>query len=475
MIKKPERLIGFLTYDDLQFAFEFDNEKFYMNLYPQSTQIQEKYGSFIDFLKKQNNEEKRHEWISNIDVIGKSSSGYQVIFNVEENPIKYHGFLTLKVNWYCLSRSSGGDISYKGFKLIGSDINLFYPPNKNIENKIYFTDDEKKIDKSKIILNSIVPDVLGDYEMKNGTIARIEAWPEQNFNIKNWEKPVSAYSALRVCFSEEKNLDSILEMYELIKIFFQFITYRRNIDLGDINLCVKNQEGLYEYPALLVMKPIDNREVNEKKDKLIIKYDVLQDLVPSILFNLENNTIPLNHLVESIRDRSSYSDSRFIMILASFEKEFRNIYGTDYERSVEYKQIKEDIIEELEILRGTNTGKRRKYIKEFIRYIEKTDSSYKDRLKAALKNHKKIMAIFIKKFYQEDFEKAIGGISDRMGELRNNIAHNSLDVDYDAILLSDIQIVEILLYIMRLKNLGLSDELCKKAINNLFGLRLALD
>lgn len=58
MIKKPERLIGFLTYDGLQFAFEFDNEKFYMNLYPQSTQIQEKYGSFIDFLKNQNNEEK---------------------------------------------------------------------------------------------------------------------------------------------------------------------------------------------------------------------------------------------------------------------------------------------------------------------------------------------------------------------------------------------------------------------------------
>ena len=163
------------------------------------------------------------------------------------------------------------------------------------------------------------------------------------------------------------------------------------------------------------------------------------------------------------------------MILASFEKEFRNIYGTDYERSVEYKQIKEDIIEELEILRGTNTGKSKKYIKEFIRYIEKTDSSYKDRLKAALENHKKIMAIFIKKFYQEDFKKAIGGISDRMGELRNNIAHNSLDVEYDAILLSDIQIIEILLYVMRLKNLGLSDELCKKAINNLFGLRLALD
>lgn len=119
--KKPERLIGFLTYDGLQFAFEFDNEKFYMNLYPQSTQIQEKYGSFIDFKKNQNNEEKRHEWISNIDVIGRSSSGYQVIFNVEENPIKYHGFLTLKLNWYCLSRSSRGDVSYKGFKLIGSD------------------------------------------------------------------------------------------------------------------------------------------------------------------------------------------------------------------------------------------------------------------------------------------------------------------------------------------------------------------
>ena len=344
-----------------------------------------------------------------------------------------------------------------------------------MENEICFSPDNKKIEESKIIIKTPESDLLGEYEIDSNNSARLEVWPEQNFNINNWEKPVNAYSALRVIFSEEKELDTIIEMYDNIKKLFQFITYRRNIELGDVNLCIENKEGLYEYVALLVMKPIDNREISEKRDKLIIKYDILQDLVPSILFNLENNTIPLNHLVESIRDRSSYSDSRFIMILASFEKEFRSIYGTDYERSVEYKQIKEDIIEELEILRGTNTGKRRKYIKEFIRYIEKTDSSYKDRLKSALKNHKKIMAIFIKKFYQEDFEKAIGGISDRMGELRNNIAHNSLDVDYDAILLSDIQIVEILLYIMRLKNLGLSDELCKKAINNLFGLRLALD
>ena len=475
MVKKPKRLIGFLTYENVQFTFEFDEENFFVNLYPQSVNIQEKYNSFIDFIENQNNNKKTYEWISDIDVIGKSSSGHQVIFNIEENPIKYHGFLTLKVNWYCLSRSTRGDASYKGFKLIDSDINLFYPPNKNIENKIYFTADENKIDKSKIILNSIEPDVLGDYEMKNGTIARIEAWPEQNFNIKNWGKPVSAYSAMRVLFSEEKNLDAILEMYELIKMFFQFITYRQNIDLGDINLCIKNQEGLYEYVALLVMKPIDNREISEKKDKLIIKYDILQDLVPSILFNLENNTIPLNHLVESIRDRSSYSDSRFIMILASFEKEFRNIFGKDYERSTEYEHIKEEIVAELEALRESNTGKRKRYIKEFIRYIEKTDSSYKDRLKIALGKHMDVMLIFIKFYYEGDYSKVIDDISSRMGELRNSIAHNSLDVDYDAILLTDIKIIEILLYVMRLKNLGLSDELCKKAINNLFSLRLALD
>lgn len=475
MIKKPERLIGFLTYDGLQFAFEFDEEKFVVNLYPQSVNIQQKYNSFIDFTKNLNNKKKRHEWISNVDVIGKSSSGHRVVFNVEENPKKYHGFLTLKVNWYLLYNNSIKNIKFKGFKLTGNDINLFYPPNKNMENEICFSPDNKKIEESKIIIKTPESDLLGEYEIDSNNSARLEVWPEQNFNINNWEKPVNAYSALRVIFSEEKNLDAILEMYELIKIFFQFITYRRNIDLGDINLCVKNQEGLYECPALLVMKPIDNREINEKKDKLIIKYDVLQDLVPSILFNLENNTIPLNHVVESIRDRSSYSDSRFIMILASFEKEFRNIYGTDYERSVEYKQIKEDIIEELEILRGTNTGKRKKYIKEFIRYIEKTDSSYKDRLKVALENHIDVMLVFINFYYEGDYSKVIDDISSRMGELRNSIAHNSLDVDYDAILLADIKIIEILLYTMRLKNLGLSDELCKKAINNLFGLRLALD
>ena len=63
---------------------------------------------------------------------------------------------------------------------------------------------------------------------------------------------------------------------------------------------------------------------------------------------------------------------------------------------------------------------------------------------------------------------AVNEIVFRMGEVRNGIAHNRLDFHFDAVHLTDIKVVEELLYAMRLKELGISDESIKKGIDALF-------
>ena len=61
-----------------------------------------------------------------------------------------------------------------------------------------------------------------------------------------------------------------------------------------------------------------------------------------------------------------------------------------------------------------------------------------------------------------------------MGDFRNGIAHSRLDLHFEAIHLSDIKIVEELLYAIRLKKIGLQTSEIQKAISDLFLERLAL-
>lgn len=65
-------------------------------------------------------------------------------------------------------------------------------------------------------------------------------------------------------------------------------------------------------------------------------------------------------------------------------------------------------------------------------------------------------------------------IAARVGHMRNDLAHNNLDMEILPINLADIDIVEVLLYCMRLREIGLSVWETQKAINDLFGKNFAL-
>ena len=79
------------------------------------------------------------------------------------------------------------------------------------------------------------------------------------------------------------------------------------------------------------------------------------------------------------------------------------------------------------------------------------------------------MDIFVKRKYKGNYKTAIDGIANRIGELRNGIAHSRLDLKFKPISLADIKIIEELTYAIRLKKIGVKNHECQKAINALFG------
>ncbi|MDD6920614.1 MAG: hypothetical protein PUI85_05320 [Eubacteriales bacterium] len=184
--------------------------------------------------------------------------------------------------------------------------------------------------------------------------------------------------------------------------------------------------------------------------------------------------MPFGHFCDSIEDMSYYPISRIIMILAAFEREFRNIYGQDVRRSIDYKDIKNEIIELLEKRINQLKGKRKGYVQEFARGIRNSDSSYGDNFKYALDDCKGIMEPFITRFFEGTYEEIIEDISLSVNGLRNGITHSRLDMELEARHLAYIKFVEEMLYAIRFKKIGIEDSIVQKSINELFRENVAL-
>ena len=72
-MKKPERLVGFVSYEEKLFPFEFDEKEFKVNLYPPTREIWEQYSSVALTLERlQQTLETSNEWISYGELLGKS-------------------------------------------------------------------------------------------------------------------------------------------------------------------------------------------------------------------------------------------------------------------------------------------------------------------------------------------------------------------------------------------------------------------
>ena len=466
-MKEPERLIGFVNYDDAEIAFEFDADEFELNLYPQK-ELWKKYVRPSYVLSRHPMDLTKHEWIPENRIYRTTSAGQQIIFSVQGNPGSYHGFLSFQVNWYFCCYEGMDENTISGFSIGGDTVNSFYSPWVALDQKHEY---DQELNTTKLVVSSSKSPAAscGEYMVTDNIHAKIEVDAYPQSGLGDYERPISANSRFITGFSEPVTIDTVIKAFEYTLRFFLYATYRANVGINKADLFVLNDKSVRQYWGILVFQQNELPEKNKDAKHHLIVYSDLKEKTALLFEAIKSEHISLQHICSNYDATHSYPISRVIMVLAAFERIYGHIHGKDTNRSEEYLETKAKVVELIEKLRNDSIGKRRKKAAKTLRdFVFNRDSGFSDNTVYALKDCGEIMKPFVKKRYKGEYLDVVEEIGDRIGVVRNGVAHCKLDFELEAIHLADIKIIEELLYAMQLKHIGLTTHECHKAIGRLF-------
>ena len=470
-IKKPKPLLGYVMFKNEEYPFEFIEEDFRVILFPPTREKWNEYSSpftFFSNIQEKNKKNNKKEWIESFELEGITSEHYKVVFSVSDAPSNYHGFISYEVNWYFYCQDYFDFSQVSGFRLSGREIDCFYPPQVALKNEVLFREDNS-IEKMQVTTTSgDLGRDCGSYSIRRGLKARVEVNAFATMHPNTANNPIDAASYVYYFFSKPTGLKDIVISCYHIRGFFKYVAYRNNISFSSIETFILDEDGKRDFGGAIVFKEKNQEDDEKKATERIIKYDILGENSSKLLTAIKSGKLGFAHISESIDGRRHYSSGRMIMIMAEFEREFRSIYGTDYGRSELYKSTKEQIITLVEEYRVSHTGDAKKYAQSIKKTIQNLDNSFADNVEKAISDCRNIIGPFIKNNYKGEIDLVIKDLSCRVGEIRNGIAHSKMDFKLDAIHLTDLKIIEELIYVMRLKKVGVKDEKIINGISSLF-------
>ena len=459
----PERVVGFVLLDGEKIPVELDKECFELRLYqpkPQDLMV-----TITQGLEAFCVDTKEHKWIDKLILEGNTSEGYHIFLGTSDKPANYNGYKTYSIDWYYITDKEIGDVIQVRFS--GQDVNRFYNPGRAFQEKIKYRKSEYvSVEAIKVETNVCTPLDCGKYSFNDNQITvSCNCYATIHHDSIT---PLEAESFLKLSLSKQVTLDELVELAQNVRYLLKYVSYRMNADVAVISTYRQYKDTMTTMCGILAIKP-DEEEMDIKKASTrIIKAEFLNEHISDLLSLIKEQKLPFGHYCQSIKGRSSYSTSRIIMIMAAIEREFREVYGQDVNRSNNYLNTKEEVLQLLEGLASTKSGNCRKYVNNFIKGIRNSDSSYGANFKYALNDCKSIMEPFVTRSFEGTYAEIIGEVSERVNTLRNGIAHSRLDFVMEACNMEDIKFAEEMLYVIRLKKLGLDDQTIRRAIDDLF-------
>ncbi len=475
-VKKLERLLGYLKLDNEEYPFEFVEEDFCVVLYPSTKEKWSKLSSPITFFENFNKRWNRgeHKWIKSFRVEGVTSERYNIVFSVKDSASNYHGFLSYEVDWYYYYRDSFELNNIGGFRISGAEVDYFYPPQVALKNDVRWGDDHSI---SKMLVSTTDEETeksCGKYSIRRGLQSEIKVNAFATIHYNTAVNPIDAKSYLYFLFSKPTGLDDLVLAYYHAKCFLKYISYRSNLVIDGIETFYIDENNKRDFAGALVFPNKHAGESDKKASERILSYYILENKTSNIFKYIRNGKFGYAHICDSIESRRHYHSARMIMILAEFEREFRDIYGQDCGRSDLYIDTKQAIVDLIEEYRQGHSGDAKKYAGSIKKTVQNLDNSYAQNVEYAIEDCKVIMEPFIKANYGQDMKEVVRDLSARVGEIRNGIAHSKISFELDAIHLADIKIIEELNYAMRLKKAGVPENNIRKGINALFKENIAL-
>lgn len=266
----------------------------------------------------------------------------------------------------------------------------------------------------------------------------------------------------------------IIKILDVAKQFIQYLCYRRNIIFSSIEISAPTTKGLHETFANLYQTQ-ENGTIEEyplKKGKFI-KYEYLKGSIGKIINDIASKQIYIEHIPESYESGRHINASRFVMITAGFEWEFKRNYPNGIKKRIQTIKAEQTVTDIIDSLIKGHTGK----TKEIFKYLAKLISTdnLESRIITYRRDYNNISTIFGNHLYKLNNEELkYNEMGKRLANQRNHFAHGDIDKEFIGLSLLDLMYLEYIVYIIQLKFYGIEDDKIKFAINDLFSCRLAL-
>lgn len=470
---------GFVKYEDKRYPFSFSDSR--LDLYPDkfgSKSIAEWFASF-----------ERGEVIEHIQLHGITANKKNVIFEVSEQYSDQEGFLTFDVYSVFEYDSvryqpyiEGGKhkddtrkTKIRGIKLSGIDVDAFYPPEK-----AYFIETSQKGDiVTKVGVKRIVQTPLGLIEW-NGV--KIELTAQYKIKQSFSPEPLHSASEIIVSFSKDVSFDFAKEIYLGLYQVFRYVMRRNNIVFNNIEIFDINEKEIRDtFGKFYDLERIYEKENNSKIKRRVLSYDCIGEKFGELLRAFLEGIIYIDNLPNSIDETNKFGPDRMIFDFVAFEREYANLYPEKEIRSEKYLQAKKDALDMIDKLINERSGKVKRYLTIFRKRIAADENSLADRILVVIKDCLPIMDPFL--IYQLGKEynvkvdeiTPLENIASKMNTLRNDMAHGNLDIQLEKEHVFGFEIIETLLYVMRLKAIGIEDRKIQKGIVKIMGYKFALD
>lgn len=282
------------------------------------------------------------------------------------------------------------------------------------------------------------------------------------------DTPLKLTSTMVFEFETTDNYAFIFRLYNIAKLFVQYLCYRRNIVFDAVELSALMDNGKYHTCAKMhVLDSLSQCEAKPIKDGRYIKQQYIEGYEGKILSDIASDTIYTRHLPDTFEAGKHIDAARFVMITAAFEWEFRRIFPEGVKKKEAKIKAEEQAKQVLQELIDSSKGE----LKSIYKYMQKNigSSPLSGKITFVGKNLVEIIDMFGKYLYSLNGEDLnYSEMGERLSQQRNNYAHGNLDKDFVGLSLLDLIFLEIVLYAMQLKYYGLEDIKIKKALNELF-------
>ena len=289
------------------------------------------------------------------------------------------------------------------------------------------------------------------------------------------DSPLSINSALIFDFEKTNDYKFILRLFYIAKQFIQFLCYRRDVYLPNVDIYAPYENVKYlKFATLHIIDELHSCDLNSLKEKRYISQSLIVGYEGKILADIADNLLYLRHLPETYKSGRLIDASRFIMIMAAFEWEFKRMYPDGIPKDSNTIQIENEAMEAIEDLINKSKGKLKKKYK-FLKNLISSDNLQSKIIKTG-NDFDDAIGNFGKNLYELNNEILdYSKMGDRLANQRNNFAHGNLNKDFIGFSLLDLIYLEYIIYAMQLRYYGISDINIRKAINNLFRLNYYIE